>query len=65
MKICSERVRIEMARKCMSTRQLSEIIGLSPSAVNETLRRGATRAITVGKLAAALGVDVTEIMESA
>lgn len=63
MKISRRKIEIMQARKNMPTKQLTELSGISRENFSATVRRGNCRPETAGKIARALGVDVTEIME--
>lgn len=65
MRIDPEKFELAMAKACISSRKLREASGVSDVTLYR-IRRGAQqpRPSTVGKLARALGVEVTEIIES-
>ncbi|WP_105205395.1 helix-turn-helix transcriptional regulator [Neobittarella massiliensis] len=60
MKIDKEKFEVELARRCLSSRNLK---GVSPQTVAKIRRGGEVRPAALGRVARALGVDVTEIME--
>lgn len=64
MELSRNKINIVMARKCMTITQLAEAYGCSRNRINILLNSRKVSVLTVGKLAAALGCDVTEIMES-
>ena len=61
MKIDKNRLNVVLARKCMSLRDLRSF--LSPCTLSRINAGKDVRTKTVGAVAKALGVDVTEIME--
>lgn len=63
MKVNREKIRVAMARTCMSSGEISEAAGLSRQTVNNVLYGRNVRPCTLGKVARVLGVDVTEILE--
>lgn len=62
MKINSGKLELTMARKNMSVSQLVEKSGVSRGTVSTVKLRGTCHISTAAKLAAALGVDVEEII---
>jgi len=64
MKLCPIKVDIHLAKQQLSINEVCERSGLSRETFKQC-RRGVRNAkpITIGKIAAALGVDVTEIIE--
>lgn len=64
MKLSVDKLDIEIARKKLSINELCEKSGLPRTTVGQA-RRGArnVKPQTIGRLAEALGVDVTEIIE--
>lgn len=64
MEIDIRKLQVEMARKEMNVQDLASKAGLSFSVIAKYVR-GCTRPSTksIGKIARALGVDVTEIIE--
>lgn len=63
MKLDSEKIKIAMARKCMTRKELAKAYGCTVPHVDALLRGKKAQPATVGKLARALGVDVLEILE--
>lgn len=63
MKISREKINIEMARKKMSVKALADAYGVSRARINVILNQREVSVISAGRLADALGVDVTEIIE--
>ena len=59
-----DRVKIEtiLAEKGMTRLFLSSASGLSPQSISTIVRRGTCEPKTAGKLAAGLGVSVSEIL---
>ncbi len=62
MKISREKVNIEMARKKMSVKALADAYGVSRARINVILNQREVSVVSAGRLADALGVDVTEII---
>lgn len=52
-----------MARKSMNPYDLCSSAGISYAAYRRIMKQGGCKIATLGKIAAALGVDVTEIIE--
>lgn len=64
MKINAEKVKIAMANKCMSMRELSKKTGLKEETVSAVLsNKREARLTTVGVIAKVLGKTVEEIIE--
>ncbi len=63
MELSRNKINIVMARKCMTITQLAEAYGCSRNRINILLNSRKVSTMTAGRLAAALGCDVTEIME--
>ncbi len=62
MKIYSDKVSRTLADKQMSRSALASAAGLTRSQISVILKRGTATELTVGKIAAGLGVPVEEIM---
>lgn len=63
MKLNREKVEIARARKNITVTQLAEIYGVSRNRINIILNQREVTTTCAGRLAAALGCDVTEILE--
>ena len=63
MKANRERLVLAMARACMNAENLAEAAQMPRPTVNNVITGKNVRPRTLGKVARALGVDVTEIME--
>ena len=63
MNISKEKFMLAMARAKASREELAVKTGLNPVSITNLLGRGKCKPATAGKLAEALGVDVTEILE--
>ena len=63
MKLSSEKVKIARAAKQMSVAQLAKVYGVSRARMNVILNQREITVLCADRLAAALGVDVTEIIE--
>ncbi len=63
MKIDREKINICMARKKMSVQALADAYGVSRTRINVVLNQREVSVVSAGRLAEALGVDVTEIIE--
>lgn len=64
MTLNRDRINIELARKKMSVTALAEVYGVSRTRMNVILNSKTITPICAGRLADALNVDVTEIMET-
>lgn len=64
MKLSREKVNIAMARKKMTVAQLAEKYNVSRARMNVILNSQVVTPVCAGRVADALGVDVTEIIES-
>lgn len=65
MRINREMVNIVMARKKMTVTELAKVYGVSRARINIILNSREVTTICAGRMAAALEVDVAEILESA
>ena len=63
LKADKEKIRLAMARACMNAADLSEAAQMPRPTVNGILGGKNCLPASIGKLARALGVDVTEILE--
>lgn len=63
MKISREKINIEMARKKMTVVHLAEVYGVSRARMNVILNSQVITPVCAGRVADALGCDVTEIIE--
>lgn len=63
MEISRNKINIAMARKCWTVADLAEAYGVSRARINVILNQRSVSVVSAGRLAAALGVDVTEILE--
>lgn len=63
MKLNRDKVDLILARKKMSVAQLSEKYGCSRQSMYTTLNGRRMKPEVIGRIADALGVDVTEIIE--
>ena len=64
MKIDKGKLRVSMARAQLCRSEVAEKAGLSVNTVGGALSRGSCKPATAGKIAMALGVDVTEIIKT-
>lgn len=62
MKLSREKTNIAMARKCMSVTELAGRYGVSRARMNVILNQQKVTPVCAGRIAEALGVDVTEIL---
>lgn len=63
VKARTEIIRIEMAKKCMTSIDVYKKANLSKTTFNSILSGQSVRPSSIGKIAKALNVDVTEILE--
>lgn len=62
MKISKQKFDVARARACMTWLQLTGISGVSSATLSKAVKGESVSAVTVGKLASALGVDVAALM---
>ena len=63
MKLSRKQIMVILAERGMTVKELAELLGMLPNNVSATLSRGSCMAPTAGKIAKALGVPVSEIVE--
>lgn len=63
MEISRDKINIAMARKQWTVVDLAKAYGVSRARINVILNQRSVSVVSAGRLAAALGVDVTEILE--
>lgn len=63
MELNRGKVELAIARKGYTITQLAKVYGVSPQRIYTILGQKKVTPATAGRLAAALGVDVTEILE--
>ena len=63
MELSREKINICMARKQMTVQQLANAYGVSRNRINIILNSRTVSTVSAGRMAQALGVDVTEIIE--
>lgn len=63
LQVDQDKVQLQMARQCMNPYDLCSKVGISYASYRRIMKEGGCKIATLGKLAAALGVDVTEILE--
>ncbi|MDO4942662.1 MAG: helix-turn-helix transcriptional regulator [Lachnospiraceae bacterium] len=63
MKADRRKLELAMARACLSTAELTEKASIPRSTVNGIISGKSAKPGTIGKIAKALEVDVTEIIE--
>lgn len=63
MKISKKKLELAKARACMGQKEL-EAAGIPKGTLCRVIRGGELRPETAGRIAKALGVDVTEIIET-
>ncbi|GAA0243299.1 hypothetical protein GCM10008922_00580 [Faecalicatena contorta] len=64
MKANRKKLEIAMAKACMNTEDLQGKSGMPRPTVNNVISGRSVRPRTIGEVAKALGVDVTEIIET-
>lgn len=64
IEISRDKVNIAMARKQMTVSGLAKAYGVTRARMNVILNQRTVSTVAAGRLASALGVDVTEILES-
>ncbi len=63
MKLNTANIQLIKARKGLRSKEIAERYGCSKSFINMVIKKDSVRTETAGKLAKALGVDVTEIIQ--
>ncbi len=63
MKLSREKIDLKRAGKCMSITDLAEVYGVSRSRMNIILNQREVTPVCAGRIAKALGVEVTDILE--
>lgn len=63
LEVSQNKVQLEMARKGMNPYDLCSKAGISYACYRRIMKIGGCKIATLGKIANALGVDVTEILE--
>ena len=63
MKANRDKLVLAMARACMGTADLANLAEMPRPTVNKVITGRSVRPGTLGKIARALGVDVTDILE--
>lgn len=63
MKLNREKINICMARKQMTVQKLAETYGVSRARMNVILNQRTVSVVSAGRMAAALGCDIEEIIE--
>jgi len=63
MKLDKAKYKLALARACLTPAELCEKADLPRPSLNNATKGRGIRPATLGKIARALGVDVTEIME--
>lgn len=64
MKIDKKKLNIVMARMCLSTSEIAEKAGMPKPTLSGAIAGKPVKPWTAGKIAKALGVDVTDIIET-
>ena len=64
MKINKQKVEIAMARECINTFDLCKAVEMKYQQFRKIFNGNSCKPATAGRIAAALGVDVTEIIET-
>lgn len=64
MYIDRKKIELAMARKCISRSELSDLSKLNNNTLGVVLKRGSASPSTIGRIAKALDVDVTEILSA-
>lgn len=63
LRISPEKVQLKMAERCMNPYDLCSAAGISYASYRRIIKAGGCKLATTGRIAKALGVDVTEILE--
>lgn len=65
MYISSTKIQLQQVRNGLNDRGLSELSGISRQTISTIKTRGTCAPVTLGKVAAALGVDPAELLADA
>lgn len=63
MKVSKDKIDIARTNRCMTITELAKAYGVSRARLNMILNQREVTVVCAGRLAKALGVDVTEIIE--
>ena len=63
LKISQDKVQLAMARRAMNPYDLCSTAGISYASYRRIMKEGGCKIATLGKVAAAVCVDVTDILE--
>lgn len=63
MNICKDKLELAMAKRCMNPYELCKTAGFQYASYRRVANGGNCKPATLGKIAKALNVDVTEILE--
>lgn len=63
MKLDREKINLQLARRCYTITDLAKTYGVSRARINAILNQREVTYVVAGRMAQALGVDVTEILE--
>ena len=63
MKLSRDKINLQLARNQWTVKNLAEAYGVTRNRINTLLNQREVSTVSAGRLAAALGVDVTEILE--
>lgn len=63
MKLSRDKIDLQLARNQWTVKNLAEAYGVTRNRINILLNQREVSTVSAGKLASALGVDVTEILE--
>ena len=63
MKTNKKKLELAMARACMNTKDLQKAAEMPRPSLNNVISGKSARPATIGRIARALGVDVTEIID--
>lgn len=61
--ISKDKFSLALGRQCMSRRDICDKTGITEANLSIMLKRGNVRPKTAGRIAAALGVDISEIVK--
>ena len=63
MELSRKKINIALAKKTMTVTKLAEVYGVSRARMNIILNQREVTPVCAGRIAKALGVDVTDILE--
>lgn len=63
MRLSKDKIALQRAKKCLTVTDMAQAYGVSRQRMTNILNQREVTPVCAGRVAAALGVDVTEILE--